>query len=526
MPSLRARAVVLLMLLSGCPKGGGKGTGFTIPRSEDPAAQRKFSDARARFEDGDFSGAGKEFEAFLKAYPNDPLAETAKLFAGRAAYEVEDFAAAEAHLRAIAGPGQGLRRKARYFLGLVEVERGAWARGRTLLEPIAADLDQDGGEQPAAIAAALAQATWEMGDAAAALGWLGKWWPEAGAAERAHALERATAAVAKLADGEVGRVYRGLDKHSGVAAVVAVRWAALLSAQGDGEGAAAVLADTAAAREEAGLAPVGGAQPAAAGPGDPRVIGALLGQSGSTRQVGERVLRGLGLALGLAAAPGGTARSGYALVARDPGDDAAARVDELVAEGAVAIVGPVDKKAAAVAARRAAELGVPLLPMTGFAADVPAELGGVFRVVVSAEARARALAERAAAEGAQRVAVIAPDSAYGKKVGDAFVAEARARGLDVAGPLSPDTVFLRAAQGEFDGVLALYHDQAFIPLKLHAPRAGLTVLLRLPYLRVSPAHGTAFDLAGTGRADAENLRFALECAARWAPRYRSAPSRA
>jgi len=106
------------------------------------------------------------------------------------------------------------------------------------------------------------------------------------------------------------------------------------------------------------------------------------------------------------------------------------------------------------------------------------------------------------------------------------LAEARARGLDVAGPLSPDTVFLRAAQGEFDGVLALYHDQAFIPLKLHAPRAGLTVLLRLPYLRVSPAHGTAFDLAGTGRADAENLRFALECAARWAPRYRSAPSRA
>ena len=54
---------------------------------------------------------------------------------------------------------------------------------------------------------------------------------------------------------------------------------------------------------------------------------------------------------------------------------------------------------------------------------------------------------------------------------------ARAAGLDVAGPLSPDTVFLRAAQGEFDGVLALYHDQAFIPLKLHAPGEGLTVLV-------------------------------------------------
>lgn len=99
------------------------------------------------------------------------------------------------------------------------------------------------------------------------------------------------------------------------------------------------------------------------------------------------------------------------------------------------------------------------------------------------------------------------------------VEQARQQGLDVTGPLSPDTVFLRAAEGEFDGVLALYHDQAFIPLKLHAPHGGLTVLLGLPYLRVSPAHGTAFDLAGQGRADPGNLRLALEFAARLARDY-------
>jgi 4-hydroxythreonine-4-phosphate dehydrogenase len=106
------------------------------------------------------------------------------------------------------------------------------------------------------------------------------------------------------------------------------------------------------------------------------------------------------------------------------------------------------------------------------------------------------------------------------------VRRARAAGLDVAGPLSPDTVFLRAARGEFTGVLALYHDQAFIPLKLHAPGEGITVLLGLPYLRVSPAHGTAFDLAGSGRADPGNLRVALEAAARSA-RYwaRAVPAR-
>jgi 4-hydroxythreonine-4-phosphate dehydrogenase len=95
---------------------------------------------------------------------------------------------------------------------------------------------------------------------------------------------------------------------------------------------------------------------------------------------------------------------------------------------------------------------------------------------------------------------------------------ARARGIDVRGPLSPDAVFLAAARGEFDGVLALYHDQAFIPAKLHRPGRGVTVLLGLPYLRVSPAHGTAFDIAGRGLARPDNMIEALLQAARWAAR--------
>lgn len=96
------------------------------------------------------------------------------------------------------------------------------------------------------------------------------------------------------------------------------------------------------------------------------------------------------------------------------------------------------------------------------------------------------------------------------------VARARAAGLAVEGPLSPDTVFLRCAQGEFDAVLALYHDQAFIPLKLHAPERAFTVLLGLPFLRFSPAHGTAFDIAGRGLARAEGLLATLAEAARCA----------
>jgi 4-hydroxythreonine-4-phosphate dehydrogenase len=96
------------------------------------------------------------------------------------------------------------------------------------------------------------------------------------------------------------------------------------------------------------------------------------------------------------------------------------------------------------------------------------------------------------------------------------VAAARAEGLDVSGPHSPDAVFLAARAGRHDGVLALYHDQAFIPVKLVADGQGLTVIAGLPYLRVSPAHGTAFDIAGKGLASPRNLVAALLQAAEWA----------
>ncbi|MEO0649204.1 MAG: 4-hydroxythreonine-4-phosphate dehydrogenase PdxA [Planctomycetota bacterium] len=96
------------------------------------------------------------------------------------------------------------------------------------------------------------------------------------------------------------------------------------------------------------------------------------------------------------------------------------------------------------------------------------------------------------------------------------VEQARARGIVVEGPISPDTVFLAASQGRHDGVLALYHDQGLIPVKLLSPHRGLTLLAGLPFLRVSPAHGTAFDIAGRGLADAGNLLAALFQAAEWA----------
>jgi 4-hydroxythreonine-4-phosphate dehydrogenase len=95
---------------------------------------------------------------------------------------------------------------------------------------------------------------------------------------------------------------------------------------------------------------------------------------------------------------------------------------------------------------------------------------------------------------------------------------ARAEGVDVTGPLAPDTVFMRARHappehpGEFDVVVAMYHDQGLIPVKYLGVAHGVNVTLGLPFVRTSPDHGTAFDLAGTGRADPSSLTEAMRVA--------------
>ncbi len=91
--------------------------------------------------------------------------------------------------------------------------------------------------------------------------------------------------------------------------------------------------------------------------------------------------------------------------------------------------------------------------------------------------------------------------------------EQLARAGHFTGPHAPDTVFHRAAAGEFDGVLCMYHDQGLIPLKLLAFDTGVNVTLGLPSPRTSPDHGTAFDLAGTGRANHQSMLAAINLAA-------------
>ena len=110
--------------------------------------------------------------------------------------------------------------------------------------------------------------------------------------------------------------------------------------------------------------------------------------------------------------------------------------------------------------------------------------------------------------GSEEINVIAP-----------AIAAAQAEGIDAQGPFAPDTVFMRARRGEFDLVVAMTHDHGLIPVKYLGVEQGVNVTLGLPFVRTSPDHGTAFDIAGRGVADPSSL----EAAIRWA-RCALAPS--
>ena len=101
----------------------------------------------------------------------------------------------------------------------------------------------------------------------------------------------------------------------------------------------------------------------------------------------------------------------------------------------------------------------------------------------------------------------------------------RAEGIDARGPLPADTMFHDAARRSYDAALAMYHDQALIPIKTLAFDHAVNVTLGLPFVRTSPDHGTAFDIAGTGKANPASLIAALKLAARLVTADAMAPAK-
>ena len=114
------------------------------------------------------------------------------------------------------------------------------------------------------------------------------------------------------------------------------------------------------------------------------------------------------------------------------------------------------------------------------------------------------------------VAALNPHASDGGLLGDEeatqiapAVEAARASGVDVVGPVPADTVFNQAIEGMFDVVVAMYHDQGHIPIKVHDWARSVSVNLGLPFIRTSVDHGTAFDIAGKGVADHESMLEAI-----------------
>jgi 4-hydroxy-L-threonine phosphate dehydrogenase PdxA len=99
------------------------------------------------------------------------------------------------------------------------------------------------------------------------------------------------------------------------------------------------------------------------------------------------------------------------------------------------------------------------------------------------------------------------------------IAILQARGWNVEGPLPADTLFFRAGRGDFDVVVAMYHDQGHGPVKVMGLEAGVNVTVGLPVIRTSVDHGTAFDIAGTGIADERSMLEALRQAQELATRH-------
>ena len=123
--------------------------------------------------------------------------------------------------------------------------------------------------------------------------------------------------------------------------------------------------------------------------------------------------------------------------------------------------------------------------------------------------------------GGARVAVagLNPHAGEGGLFGDEdervirpAVERARAAGIDASGPWPGDAVFLAAAKGNYDLVVAMYHDQGLIPVKLLDREEAVNVTVGLPIIRTSPAHGTAFDIAGRGVASAASMKAAVRVA--------------
>jgi branched-chain amino acid transport system substrate-binding protein len=494
-------SAVALLVLGGCPKRFDP-RAETVKASPDAEADHEYHEAKARLDVGDAREAEQRFADFLHKHPTDPLAPSARIGQARAELALNEGQKAKETLAPVTAAGETdpTAARARYLMGLALHKTGEWARSRELLRPFVAQIA--GGDDAVELHAVLADDSLHLDDAADALSEYSIFFRDARPAEKLYLKDRVSEIVAKLSAADAVTLWNGVPRDSLAAAYLGKRVAADRRAAGDDKTAQSILDESASARSRAGIEEPRAERSSSAVNG--RAIGMLLPLSGRQRALGERALRG-GL---LAADLMGGLPSGQPieLKVRDTASDparAAAAVEELAKEGVAAIVGTPDRVEAQSAVPKAEALGVPYLEL---APDDARRGETTFKLVRQSDARARAMAKLAVQRGARSVAVLAPDSAYGRGMSAAFVDEAKKLGARIAGELrypEASTTFIEPVKRLQAGAAeALFVPAPALQLQLIAPQLASSGVTRMPGVK---AAGKQAQLYAT--ADGINEKF-------------------
>ena len=411
------RILVALVLIAACHH-----TRRTLvpvePQNGNAEARSRFLEAKSKFLR---DGQDGEFAKIVQEYPDDPIAPWAELYAGMAAVRGRDFAGADQQLAKVvaANADAGLTARARLFLGIAKNYEGDTKAAVELLAHAESAVEGDDEFTEYLAAFAYAKAVERPLEALPLFDQLyGR--ANVTPAEKALIVQRVEAVVAAADPNVLARTYDELQNRSGPSiAAVGSRLVLIEERAGHADRAAKLREDITRVRVALGLPRTiseGEVGAASGGGGDPGLLGAVVGLGGKENRIAEQAIAGLALAAG---APDG--KGVAAVETRAAADDtvAAEAVDQLAKQNVIAIVGPIEKKAVDAASKRADDLGVPLLSLSTTPEQRPSGRF-VFHIRHSPEARARILAQRALAAGVKRFLILAPDSPYGKGVGDAF----------------------------------------------------------------------------------------------------------
>lgn len=485
--SLRARnlrrwvtAAAVLAVLAGCPKRFDP-RAETVRASPDAEADHEYHEAKARLDIGDAREASVRFADFLRKHPNDPLAPSARIGQARAELLLNQPKKAKELLEPVASPppeSDPTAARARYLLGLALHKTGDWLRSREMLRAFVPSV---GGDDAVELHAVLADDSAHLDDAEDALKEYSLFFAGARPVEKLYLRDRVSAIVTKLSPGDALRLWNALP-HDTVAAAYLGRRVAADVRGSDARAADAILDESRGARERAGIEEPHESRVAKKEGG--RSIALVLPLTGSQKPYGERALRGALLAADLMAPgnlPGGVP---VELVVRDSGSDparGASAVEDLARMGVAAVVGSPNRVEAQSAAPAAEAQGLPYLEL---APDDARRGTTTFKMVRQNETRARTLARVAVRRGARSVAVLAPDSNYGRAMAAAFVDEARKLGARVAADLrypERSTTFIEPVKRiQQSSPEALFVPAPASELQLIAPQLTVTGVTRLP----------------------------------------------